>query len=256
MPFLSTPRNRLSGINFAGLALLVSLSAAVDARSLTLPNDGFDPNANGQVTVLQLQPDGKILMGGYFTQLHPFGTAISGHSYVARLNHDGTADSSFTPNANNVVNAMVLQPNGQIIISGKFTTIQPTGSSTPVTRNYVARLNADGTLDPVFNPNTNGVVYAVAYQPNGQIIIGGGFTTVQPNGSAAPEPHRAVQRRWLARHDLQPEYGQDGPLPCGGPDGPDPGWRRILDCLAQRRGSHHAQLRSPPQRGRFPRHRL
>ena len=201
MPFLSTPRNRLSGINFAGLALLVSLSAAVDARSLTLPNDGFDPNANGQVTVLQLQPDGKILMGGYFTQLHPFGTAISGHSYVARLNHDGTADSSFTPNANNVVNAMVLQPNGQIIISGKFTTIQPTGSSTPVTRNYVARLNADGTLDPVFNPNTNGVVYAVAYQPNGQIIIGGGFTTVQPNGSAAP-----VTRNHIAR------FNADGSL--------------------------------------------
>ncbi len=194
MAFLSTPRNRLFDIASAGLALLVSLSATVGARSLTLPNDGFDPNANGIVNVLQLQPDGKILMGGYFTQLNPYGTASSGHGYVARINHDGTVDSSFSPNADNVVNAMVLQPNGQIIISGKFTHIQPTGGSSMVARNYAARLNADGTLDATFNPNANGVVYAVAYQPNGQIIIGGAFTTVQPNGSAAP-----VTRNHIAR---------------------------------------------------------
>ena len=201
MPFLSSPRNRLFDIKFSGLLLLVSLSAAVSGRSLTLPNDGFDPNANGTVNVLQLQPDGKILMGGYFTQLHPYGMTVSGHGYIARLNHDGTVDSTFGPNANNVVDAMVLQPNGQIIISGKFTAITPTGSSTAVTRNYVARLNADGTLDSVFNPNANGVVYAVAYQPNGQIVIGGSFTTVQPSGSAAP-----VTRNHIAR------FNTDGTL--------------------------------------------
>ena len=63
---------------FAGLALLVSLVAASTGRSLTVPNDGFDPNANGIVNTLQIQPDGKILMGGYFTQLHPFGNSVTG----------------------------------------------------------------------------------------------------------------------------------------------------------------------------------
>ena len=194
MPFLSSPRNRLFDIASAGLAILVSLSATLSARSLTVPNDGFDPNANGTVNVLQLQPDGKILMGGYFTSLHPYGTPLSGHAYLARLNHDGTVDSSFTPNADNIVNAMLLQPDGKILVSGKFTHIQPTGGSSMVSRNYVARLNADGTLDSSFNPNANGVVYAIAYQPNGQVLIGGNFTTVQPTGSSAP-----VTRNHIAR---------------------------------------------------------
>ena len=201
MPFLSSPRNRLSNIKFAGLALLVSLGAASIGRSLTVPNDGFDPNANGIVNTLQIQPDGKILMGGYFTQLHPYGNSVTGCGYIARLNHDGTVDSSFSPNANGVVRTMLLQPNGKILLGGQFTTIQPTGASTAVSRNYVARLNADGTLDTTFNPNANGVVYAVAYQPNGQVVIGGSFTTVQPNGSPSP-----VTRNHIAR------FNTDGTL--------------------------------------------
>ena len=127
MPFLSSPRNRLSNIKFSGLALLVSLGAASIGRSLTVPNDGFDPNANGIVNTLQIQPDGKILVGGYFTQLHPYGNSVTGCGYIARLNHDGTVDSSFSPNANGVVRTMLLQPNGQILLGGQFTTIQPTG---------------------------------------------------------------------------------------------------------------------------------
>jgi apolipoprotein N-acyltransferase len=31
--------------------------------------DGFDPNANGRVRVVVVQPDGKILIGGDFTTL-------------------------------------------------------------------------------------------------------------------------------------------------------------------------------------------
>ncbi len=204
MPFLSSPRSRLSGLPFAGLVLLVSLGAALDARSFTLPNDGFDPNANGIVNTLLIQPDGKLLMGGYFTQIHPYGNPISGHSYIARLNHDGTVDSGFSPNANDVVRVMALQPNGQIIVGGQFTTIQPGGGGAPVPRGYVARLNADGSLDNVFNPNANGVVYAVAYQPNGQIVIGGSFTTVQPGGAAAP-----TTRNHIAR------FNSDGTLDTG-----------------------------------------
>lgn len=37
---------------------------------------------------------------------------------------------------------------------------------------------APGDLDLGFNPNANGMVYAAAQQPNGKIIIGGGFTTI------------------------------------------------------------------------------
>jgi uncharacterized delta-60 repeat protein len=180
---------------------MASLGAITGAKGAITANDGFDPNANGIVNAVALQPDGKILIGGYFTQLQPFGAATSSNAYIARLNHDGTVDASFSPNANGVVRTVVLQPNGQILVGGNFTGIQGTGSSASATRNYAARLNADGSLDTVFNPNTNGVVYAMVYQPNGQIVIGGSFTTVQPAGASAP-----VVRNHIAR------FNTDGSL--------------------------------------------
>ena len=45
-------------------------------------------------------------------------------------------------------------------------------------RNYIARLNADGTLDTGFNPNADGYVYSIALQADGKILIGGCFTTI------------------------------------------------------------------------------
>ncbi|HXN34643.1 MAG TPA: hypothetical protein VN877_00635, partial [Opitutaceae bacterium] len=200
MPIPPSQRTRLIGINFVRLALLVTTGTVLNAQTAPSPGDGFNPNANGIVNTTVLQPDGKILIGGYFTQLHPDGHPAAGSGYIARLNHDGSVDASFTPNANGAVRPMVLQPNGQVIIGGSFTTVQPTGGGTPLARNYAARLNADGTVDTVFNPNANGVVYAIAYQPNGQIIIGGSFTTVQPAGSAV------VTRNHLAR------FNADGSL--------------------------------------------
>jgi hypothetical protein len=47
-----------------------------------------------------------------------------------------------------------------------------------VARNYVARLNADGTLDTSFNPNANNVVWSVAVQGDGKVLVGGGFGAV------------------------------------------------------------------------------
>jgi uncharacterized delta-60 repeat protein len=184
----------MRAIRFAGFALLAATGMALRGQSPSPASDGFDPEADGIVTSLAIQPDGKILMGGYFTQLHPFGYPASGHSYIARLNHDGSVDAGFSPNANGVVRVLALQPNGQIIVGGQFTTIQPTGGGAAVTRNFAARLNADGSLDPVFNPNANGVVYAVAYQPNGQIIIGGSFTSVQPSGASGPTTRNHIAR--------------------------------------------------------------
>src|SRR5580658_962517 len=141
MPFLSPPKTRPTGLRIAGTALLISMGAISGAQAVTTANDGFDPNANSIVNTIALQPDGKILMGGYFTQLHPLGNPVTGAGYIARLNHDGTVDTSFTAGADNVVRTMVLQPNGQILVGGTFQNIIPTGSSTPVPRSFAARLN-------------------------------------------------------------------------------------------------------------------
>jgi len=53
--------------------LLLLLTAAVRGQSAL---DGFDPNANGAINVVVVQPDGKILLGGDFT------------GNIARLNNE------------------------------------------------------------------------------------------------------------------------------------------------------------------------
>jgi beta-propeller uncharacterized protein DUF5122 len=82
-----------------------------------------------------------------------------------------SALDGFDPNANNLVLVVVVQPDGKILIGGEFTTLSPNGGPA-VTRNRIARLNPDGTLDTAFNPNANGNVSSIAVQGDGKILAG------------------------------------------------------------------------------------
>ncbi len=70
------------------------------------------------------------------------------------------------------VYSVAVQADGKILLAGQFTSVGGTA------RNYIARLNADGSLDPGFNPNANDIVYSLAVQADGKILLGGMFTTV------------------------------------------------------------------------------
>ncbi|NVP17614.1 delta-60 repeat domain-containing protein [Candidatus Gracilibacteria bacterium] len=123
---------------------------------------------NGQVRDVKVQSDGKVLIGGNFTTVG----GVS-RNRIARLNSDGTLDTSFNANVgNNSVLDIEIQSDGKILIGGNFTTVGGT------TRNRIARLNSDGTLDTSFNPNVNNIVYDIEIQSEGEIVIGGTFTTV------------------------------------------------------------------------------
>src|ERR1700690_705811 len=113
MPIPPSQRTRLIGINFVRLALLVTTGTVLNAQTAPSPGDGFNPNANGIVNTTVLQPDGKILIGGDLTQLHPDGHPAAGSGYLARLNHDGSVDASFTPNANGAVRPWFSSPMGR-----------------------------------------------------------------------------------------------------------------------------------------------
>src|SRR5437588_9634076 len=95
--------NRLRSSARFSLMALVSLTLAGGAAAVRGQSalDGFDPNANGTVYVLVVQPDGKILIGGAFTTLSPKGGEVLTRHHIPRLNPDGTLDTAFDPNANN-----------------------------------------------------------------------------------------------------------------------------------------------------------
>jgi uncharacterized delta-60 repeat protein len=145
---------------------------------------GFDPGIGtvittldmppGPVYALALQPDGKVIIGGAFITFNGIP-----RNRVARLNSDGSLDTSFDPGAgaNGTVSGMALQPDGKVLICGGFTSYSGTS------RNRIARLNADGSLDATFSPGTgaNGNIHALALQPDGKVVIGGAFSSY--NGS-------------------------------------------------------------------------
>ena len=70
-----------------------------------------------------------------------------------------------------------------------FTTLGGGGTGT-TTRNQIGRLNADGSLDTSFNPGANGVVYALAVQADGKILVGGDFTTLGGGGTGTTTRNR------------------------------------------------------------------
>src|SRR5205807_53947 len=134
--------------------------------------DGFDPNANGAVQVVVVQPDDKILIGGSFTTVSPNGGAAVTRNRIARLNPDGTLDNAFDPNANNDVYSIAVQADGKILAGGDFTSI---GGQT---RNRIARLDPTTGLANSLNPNANSTVFSIVVQTDGKILVGGAFTSI------------------------------------------------------------------------------
>jgi uncharacterized delta-60 repeat protein len=131
----------------------------------------FDPGSgvNGTVNSVAVQPDGKVIIGGEFTTVKGLE-----RFKVARLNADGSGDSSFNPGAslaelsNNSwsVYSVALQSDGKVLIGGVFIV----GGF-----NGIARLNADGSLDSSFDPiEVQAVVSSIALQSDGKVLIGGG----------------------------------------------------------------------------------
>ncbi|MEI6690351.1 MAG: delta-60 repeat domain-containing protein [bacterium] len=128
--------------------------------------------ANGNVYSIAILPDGNILIGGDFTTYN--GVA---RGYIARLNSDGTLDTSFLSTgsgANNYINSFAILPDGKILIDGYFQTYNG------VAKDYVARLNSDGSLDVGFlstGTEANYNVYSTVILPDGKILVGGSLAT-------------------------------------------------------------------------------
>ena len=138
--------------------------------------------------VVVVQPDGKILAAGSFDFAN--GT-LAGK--IQRLNADGTTDANFTTGAgaNGFIAALALQSDGKILIGGGFAAY----NGTPVMN--VARLNANGTLDPSFVPvgiTSARQITSLALQSDGKILVGSvaslggianpGITRLNSNGTA------------------------------------------------------------------------
>ena len=189
----------VNGIAKQGIARLNADGTLDTSYSLTL---------TGSLSLGRIlpSPGGKLLLVGAFTSIGGINT-----TNIARLHPDGTPDTGFVsatvlPGLQADTRALVrpiVQADGKIVIGGTFTNVGG------LSRNGVARLNADGSLDTSFDPGTGvslgfdtggattvPTTYSLVQQPDGKILIGGSFYNV--NG---------VQQQNLARLN-----GDGGPV--------------------------------------------
>jgi uncharacterized delta-60 repeat protein len=128
-----------NGAPRGGIARLAANGSLLDQYTAA----GAQNSRPGKIKAVGVQSDGKILLGGEFTEVA--GREIPG---IARLNADGSLDAAFDPGAgvDGYVQGITVQPDGKILVAGYFGSVNGSG------RTSLARLNADGSLDDVFNP--------------------------------------------------------------------------------------------------------
>src|SRR5439155_4288876 len=107
---------------------------------------------DGMVRSMIINGDSTILIGGEFASVNQ-----QDQKGIARLLAGGGRDPSFTASVGSTafnqetgggyayVHSIALQPDGKILIAGRFTLVNVTSKS------RVARWNASGTLDISFN---------------------------------------------------------------------------------------------------------
>jgi uncharacterized delta-60 repeat protein len=109
------------------------------------------PNATDvSARAVTVQPDGKVVIAGVIaTRYH--GNLVDFIS-VQRLNRDGSLDTTFNKTGSVTIqagsgtssSAVALQPDGKILVGGRWSSSKGSGGS------LVARLNTNGTLDTTF----------------------------------------------------------------------------------------------------------
>ncbi len=139
-------------------------------------------NFDGEINTVVPAPDGKWLVGGYFSRI---GGAQAFN--LARLNADGSLDSTFSLAQGPVygsVYALAVQGDGKILVGGDFNHYGT--EEIYVSAGGLLRLNPDGTRDIGFKLGNgfDSVVRALAVQPDGKVLVGGGFMNLNSVSSA------------------------------------------------------------------------
>lgn len=158
------------------------------------PGTGIGSTPNMIIASSAIQADGKIIIGGRFSSYN----GIPRKS-IARINIDGSLDNNFAPgtlgieggfNYELIINTIFIQPDGKILIGGSFSSYNGTS------RNCIARLNQDGSLDNTFQIGTGfevnvtgnssyDLLYpsinSIAMQTDGKIVVGGVFEKYNGN---------------------------------------------------------------------------
>ena len=132
------------------------------------------PGADHAVNALAVLPDGDVMVGGFFIRA---GGVWSNHiaRYSPSVDGPGGIWSALGAGTNNTVEALAVLPNGEVVVGGTFSGIGGEAFGR-VARYNPARGGGEGAWSTM-GTGTNYDVFALAVLPEGDVIVGGNFTT-------------------------------------------------------------------------------
>ena len=157
--------------NSSSINYLIRLNTDGSMDNSFYSGTGFDAN----IEAVAQQLDGKWIVTGFFDFFNS-----TPCPRIARLNTNGTIDSSFNPGtgpgASGFIGSIKLQSDGRIVLAGSFSNF----NGVPDTS--IVRINSNGSVDSSFDPGTGFgqfpfEVWTLALQPDGKIIAGGQFNS-------------------------------------------------------------------------------
>lgn len=191
----------LAGFSFfLGQSLLLAQPGFFDSR--------FRPELNGLVNDLSIQPDGQILIAGEFTEV-----GGQPRPYLARLNHDGSLDSSFS------ASSLITHPVWKVHYNTNLNAIQVIVGMGPFhdrLRHYL--LDVDGSPATNWVPcqpceyrvdhdayHSPGIIRAADITPFGMVWFGGSFSLIFDGTNRIEQPMmgRLDSRGRYLRHGFE-----------------------------------------------------
>lgn len=152
--------------------------------SLSVGTDPTSAGFNGPVNAVAMAADGSIYVGGLFSSYRGFAF----HNNLAKLAPNGArvGTFNFTPGLNGAVHHLSLQPGGELLVAGEFTSVGNNNLKIPVTTvGRIVQFLPSGEIDSTFNvapqgdgafsSGADGPVYAASSLGDGGVLLAGGF---------------------------------------------------------------------------------
>ena len=132
----------------------------------TIDSSFINISLQGQANKIARQSDGKLVIGGKFTNQ----IDVSHYNKIIRLNQDGTVDTTFNTGYgfDNEIFDLIIQSDNKILVGGYLSTY-----NNEVSVYNIARLNINGSLDVSFNPYLEGGIFSLLQQNDNKLVIGG-----------------------------------------------------------------------------------
>lgn len=160
----------INGVTVGCIARLNN-DGSTDTAFLSSVGAAWSPGSTGIAENI-VQNDGKIIIVGTFGAY-----AGVARKNIARLNADGTLDTTFNPGTgpSSSLYGLAVQTDGKYIIGGNFS--QYNGTS----RRFIARINTNGSIDTSFDAGTDFSISpsSIVIQNDGKILAGGfGYSNI------------------------------------------------------------------------------